>query len=454
MGVTTEEARAKLSLDTSDLGRGGRDIESFADKSHKSFLHAGSAARSFKGVLERITESSPLIGEALKFALNPIVGILGGLTLGFNIFREKLKEVNTFLDTVAKTNVSGVKGLSEAIVAAHKVSVDERAKFNEAVRDLVNPLDEIAQMLKREELQLKVNYELAKARRDMEKEAVLAFVSQQGMPKGVSDAVGAHYTAEERRARIAQAQSELETQRRLYGTISEARHKVAGDVYSDMMGGGAARDRMRQGIARAGKGIEATQADIAAKRAIMEMTQGDYDEAASAAQGGKINLAKYALTHTPDATLRVSQYIAARQAAESMTANLNKQIAARERLIALEQASLANSERSAKDLKDLDKAYAEYGATIAKLEGELTVLRGPTSQPEQRSPLDPATGGYALRPIQSRGGIPYVNKLIQGPMLKPIQSAMNKETQDSALLRQLVDLAASKGILIRIPDDQ
>lgn len=110
MGVTTEEARAKLSLDTSDLGRGGREIEGFADKSNRSFIHAGSEARTFHRTLDKISQASPILGEALRFAINPIIGLLIGLTSGFNYLKGKIDEWNKAMDAQAARNALAIVG--------------------------------------------------------------------------------------------------------------------------------------------------------------------------------------------------------------------------------------------------------------------------------------------------------------------------------------------------------
>src|SRR4051812_45929436 len=73
--------------------------EDAADGVHKSFVKAGSSAKAFKSLLHEATTESPLMGMAIRFALSPVVGMLGLATAAFKHFHDAIKETNLHFDT-------------------------------------------------------------------------------------------------------------------------------------------------------------------------------------------------------------------------------------------------------------------------------------------------------------------------------------------------------------------
>jgi len=122
--MIVDELMLKLGVDQSQVAPG---LEQFKNKvtdaagqGHKSFVKVGSEARSFKKLLEEISVQSPMLGTALKFAINPIIGVLAGATLAFGYFRKKIEETNAELDKMGEHNAeSAIVKIKDAIHAAN-----------------------------------------------------------------------------------------------------------------------------------------------------------------------------------------------------------------------------------------------------------------------------------------------------------------------------------------------
>lgn len=111
-----------------------RGIQGSAEHGHKWFQHVGSSGRAFHKVLEKITEASPALGTALKFAINPIVGTLALATLAFTYFHDKLKETNAEFDKMGDEAAKPIFNLAEAMKKARK----DLASFNEEFQKWVH----------------------------------------------------------------------------------------------------------------------------------------------------------------------------------------------------------------------------------------------------------------------------------------------------------------------------
>src|ERR1035441_2688861 len=133
--TTLEQVLLKLGIDQSQVGPGlsdfGKKVDEATKGAHKSFLHVGSAGRAFHGVLEKISEQSPVMGDALKLALNPIVGTLAIATGVFAYFNKKIEEGNARLNDLGSIGKQKLGDVKEAAVAAAKEVAALSEKFSE-----------------------------------------------------------------------------------------------------------------------------------------------------------------------------------------------------------------------------------------------------------------------------------------------------------------------------------
>lgn len=116
--MDNQEIVARFGADTSAFDRSLRKMQSglagASEEGHKGFLHVGSAGRGFHHLIEKITESSPLMGSALKFAISPVVGVLGVATLAFTYFHDKIKEFNAEMDKIGDNAAKPVLDMAKA----------------------------------------------------------------------------------------------------------------------------------------------------------------------------------------------------------------------------------------------------------------------------------------------------------------------------------------------------
>jgi len=146
-----DELMLKLGIDQSQVGPG---LDSFKQKvmdavghGQKSFLKIGTAAASFKRAIDSISSASPLLGSALRFALNPMVALIGTAVAGFVSLKNKISETNKELDRMAESNAASkvveileaaAKGQPAAHAAiASQVVAEARARYIEAQRAYV-----------------------------------------------------------------------------------------------------------------------------------------------------------------------------------------------------------------------------------------------------------------------------------------------------------------------------
>ena len=128
--MNQEEMTAKLGLDGTSfdtgIDRATNKAKVFAETTHKSFLHASNGAREFHKALHSVTEASPLLGTALRFAISPIAGMFIGAVTVFKLFHDKLKEINHEFDEMAKLNAKPLFNIQEVL---HKAA-NEMARLN------------------------------------------------------------------------------------------------------------------------------------------------------------------------------------------------------------------------------------------------------------------------------------------------------------------------------------
>lgn len=102
MPIQEEEMRAKLSLDTTSVTHGRREIQSFGEAADHAFRKVGNPARELHHTLRDMMKDIPGFGLAFKFALNPVVGIVAAIGSGFAFVRSQIEksreELNKFFD--------------------------------------------------------------------------------------------------------------------------------------------------------------------------------------------------------------------------------------------------------------------------------------------------------------------------------------------------------------------
>jgi flagellar hook-basal body complex protein FliE len=116
--VTKEQLSVELNLDTSTLGKAKRDIAEFAESGHSGFVHAGKEAKAFHKTLEKITETSPIMGRALSFALNPMAGAFTLLTVGIGAAYQALEKWNMKWDQITSKAARPIGNPAESAKAA------------------------------------------------------------------------------------------------------------------------------------------------------------------------------------------------------------------------------------------------------------------------------------------------------------------------------------------------
>lgn len=175
MSREAESVSLKLGVDGSqvepEMQKFKQRVTSGLGESKQWFEKAGSEGRSFKKVLNEITEQSPIMGSALKFAISPVVGMLAAVTLGFAYAKGKIDEFNKSLDEMRDKNAKafGASASEKAKAVADRVdSIEEKyKKFYEGLKDKENPV--VKALLKEQETRDSV-HKLAKELRDDEYE--------------------------------------------------------------------------------------------------------------------------------------------------------------------------------------------------------------------------------------------------------------------------------------------
>ena len=435
-----EWLQAKLSLDTSDLSRGKRDIAEFADHGHKSFLHAGSAARSFHGILEKITEQSPVMGNALKFALSPVVGILAGAGAAFGFAKDKLAELNKVMDAVGKANRGTLGDMVKVIKDAHNETLKEREQFAAVMAEIEDPLRAINEQLATEQDLLKRNYQIAKERRDLEKSAAIDAVkgrvqagtmSREAGEKATA-AIEQHHATQDRHMSQAEMQDQLRLQQQRLAMMQRVGHDLLADIGDfESPGGEKKRERRRIIIGAATEAIQKAKDDIAQRQAIQEMTREDFEDFEKARAGGKAAQALYALSGAPDRLVKAKQFEEAQRTIDKETSAIAKWTALRDKLAAQDEQERKSHDKKLAGFKEINAEYEKAQGAIQTLSLDLfqSQATAPGTPAAVKPIFDPRTGGYAYRPIEAHGikYRPLPNSLgyqTPAPAAAPVESEM------------------------------
>lgn len=138
--MTREEILVALKMDASDLDAKTKQsmaqLSNVAKEHHKWWQHAGTPAKEFHKVLERITEISPLAGEAMRFAIDPLVGALSLAVIGFGFLQKKMEEAGEAAKAMAEKASEAIKNSIDAISALGEV----RRSKNPQIANLENEI--------------------------------------------------------------------------------------------------------------------------------------------------------------------------------------------------------------------------------------------------------------------------------------------------------------------------
>lgn len=103
-----------------------RQAEGMGKETGKWYQHAAKEGKAFHKVLEEITAQSPLLGNALKLAINPIAGTMVAAASAFAYVEKQIEELNQKLDKMESVSRAPMSNLATATAAA----THEIAKLN------------------------------------------------------------------------------------------------------------------------------------------------------------------------------------------------------------------------------------------------------------------------------------------------------------------------------------
>ena len=354
------------------------------------------------------------MGSALKFALNPVVGVLAGAGAAFAYAKGKLEDLNKVMDAVGKANKSTLGDVLKVIREAHQETIKDREKFTTVMAEITDPLRAINEQLATEQDLLKRNYEIAKARRDLEKTAALDAVKARVQAGTITKEAGAaaeaaihqRHDKEDHKMSQAEIRDQLKLQQQRLAMMQRVGHALLSDINdSESPGGEKNREKRRITIGAANEAIEKAKADIAQREAILEMTRGDYEDFQKAKAGGKAAQAAYALSGAPDRLVKAKQFEETQATIEKETAAIAKWVAVRDKLAAQDEAEKKSHDKKLAGFKEINGEYEKAQAAIRTLSLDLfqSQATAPGTAATVRPTIDPRTGGYSYRAIEARG---------------------------------------------------
>jgi hypothetical protein len=172
-----------------------------------SFIHAESQGRAFHKVLHEITSASPLLGAALRLALNPVVGLLTLLAMAVEAFREKWSQA-----------AEEAKQRSEGLVEAFNRALDSAQELKEkGVQAEEAFANEFANIVEEHDKAL-ARIQRVTAALENEKQALLELSKLRGEDKHKQDEIG---IAADERALKAKEVAVAEAEARKAGLVHE-----------------------------------------------------------------------------------------------------------------------------------------------------------------------------------------------------------------------------------------
>lgn len=254
----TEQAILKMGLDSKDVEEGAnrvtKAVQETGEKGHKSFLHAGSAARGFHKTLEAITEQSPILGRALQIAISPIFGVFAAAAAALVYFHEKFKELNAQMDKFSEWAAKPTQDFKGNMREAAKSVEEVRREFDKWLKSH----DQDATLDTLNEKVAKLNQAAAKAKAGvgndpnaqqdierkrlqlqfkMESDALRDIAAKKMKTAGEVDAFQKKVDEDAHSTRSARAKQAVETEKEMQQQIAEELKKKKEEALS---GGGVA----------------------------------------------------------------------------------------------------------------------------------------------------------------------------------------------------------------------
>ncbi len=112
------------------------------EETEKSFVKGTNAAKGFKKLLNEVSETSPVMGSALKLAISPIGGMFAIAAAAIGAAKGALDKFNESLDITAKLNAKQVTlgpGSAWSRFFKNQAPGQEIADFEKSQRDKNNP---------------------------------------------------------------------------------------------------------------------------------------------------------------------------------------------------------------------------------------------------------------------------------------------------------------------------
>jgi len=219
--MTMEELLFKVGLDQSAFATGIRSVEKQTEQlgitGEHSFAHAGSRAKEFHHLLQQIGETSPGVGLALKFMLDPVVALIALIVEGFSAIHEQMKSYNDQAADNLELMIKQDDILAESARRRSRELAELQRAHERWVQSHHDGSRKILDDLEDEKQAAEVGAKTAKARSDEQRDIERAAIRQATAAGGLNEA----------QARQAEAQSEVEAQNReLEAARTEAQAKV------------------------------------------------------------------------------------------------------------------------------------------------------------------------------------------------------------------------------------
>lgn len=146
-------------------------VESASEHIAEHMRRPRAQAAAFHQVLHEISNISPIVGEGLRFAFSPVLGIIFGAGLALKGIYDRLKDIEKESKEAAKEYaemaksfakpIDSEKTLREARAAAEKSTGQDRRQMAKEQNELNDPIEKSVQLLKREEEQFNLNKDAA-----------------------------------------------------------------------------------------------------------------------------------------------------------------------------------------------------------------------------------------------------------------------------------------------------
>src|SRR6266550_3125758 len=133
--MDTEEVVIKMGFDAHGVSQGAQKISDVMGQTSghvaEHFVHVESQGKAFKKVLHEISDVSPLMGNAIRLALDPISGIMMSIVSLIKMVQKAFEESDKAMETMAANEAKRQRAKEEAL----SKGVDAVNKQNQAHED-------------------------------------------------------------------------------------------------------------------------------------------------------------------------------------------------------------------------------------------------------------------------------------------------------------------------------